>query len=150
MLVAATVAQRVVFSSGSQIPSSVSVGGVGDVDGDGRPDFILGKPLVSRVASQAGSATVYSGATGMPILTILGTNPYGRLGTSVAIGPDLNGDGHCDPVVGAPGPSFSPGHVRIHSGVTAALLADLSDGTDEFGRVAFAVVPDQWMPMCVL
>ena len=93
-----------------------AVAGVGDVDGDGRGDVIVGAGE-SGGALNAGRAYVFSGATGILLHTLVSPHPTrdGSFGNAVAGVPDLDGDGRGDVVVGAriegPGPS-PPGAVR--------------------------------------
>lgn len=86
----------------------------GDVNGDGRPDAVIGAPSFDYggTATDAGKAWVVFGkATTTPVtLDTLGTQGYeiigedagGRLGAAVAGVGDINADGRADFVVGAP------------------------------------------------
>ncbi|MCI0589924.1 MAG: FG-GAP-like repeat-containing protein, partial [Planctomycetes bacterium] len=66
------------------------VAGAGDADGDGADDILVG-------ASFALQATLFSGATGVPIVTLAGA-----FGTSVSGVGDLNGDGLAEFISGHP------------------------------------------------
>ena len=94
-----------------------SVGGAGDVNGDGRRDVILGSPFASRNGrSLSGSAHVVFGrpsagvvdlaAPGAAAFRIDGPAPgdvvFGGAGWSVAGAGDVNGDGRADVIVGVP------------------------------------------------
>jgi hypothetical protein len=83
------------------------LGGLGDVDGDGRADFF---------ASEAGLIRVVSGADGGTLHAFPGTS-------ACAIG-DLDGDGRADVVVWQPFGS-SALFLRVHSGATGAVLLDV-------------------------
>lgn len=70
----------------------------GDLDGDHVPDLIVGDPGYKEFR---GRVVLISGASGTQISEIIGDQPHGRLGVSVAFLGDLNGDGGDDFVVGA-------------------------------------------------
>ncbi|MEQ1564318.1 MAG: MopE-related protein [Myxococcota bacterium] len=87
-----------------------SVAGVGDVNGDGYDDVVVGEP---RRDADAGAAYLYLGsATGLDpggAIDLVSTNPLAgaQFGFEVA-GGDLNGDGHSDVVVAAPTEDLPP------------------------------------------
>ena len=79
-----------------------AVGGDADVDGDGRPDFIVGAPNNDDAGSKAGAAYVYSGRTGARMLTKHGERAGDRFGWSVAGVGRCDGDAFGEFIVGAP------------------------------------------------
>lgn len=83
-------------TSGAGGRAGTSVGGGGDVDRDGVPDFIYGEPNWSLSGSSLdGRVVVCSGATGAVLHSIAGTTNE-RLGVSSGIVGDVNGDGFDD------------------------------------------------------
>jgi large repetitive protein len=118
-----------------------AVSGLGDVDGDGVPDLIVGAPDTDPGGrSHAGSAYVYSGATGALIYRIDGAVASDNMGMAVSNAGDINGDGVEDFIVGAQrvdnGLINEAGAAFVYSGATGQLLhsfyGDSNDG-DRFG-----------------
>ena len=103
-----------------------SVAGVGDINGDGVPDFAIGIPFGPNSVVLNGAARVYSGSTG-DLLFILGgaTTSSIRFGFSVSGAGDVNRDGTPDVIVGAPA-NLGVGSARVYSGATGALLHTFS------------------------
>jgi hypothetical protein len=103
------------------------VGGLGDVNGDGRSDVVLGAPGEFGKASFSGVVYVRSGLDGSIIHRIEGTVANGWFGDSVAGVGDTDGDGVTDFAVGAYGEedsvwTWDTGAVYLYSGATGALL----------------------------
>ena len=100
-----------------------SVGAAGDVDNDSVNDIIVGAIGNGSVATLAGMARVYSGATGLPIWTFFGNSANDRLGFSVCGLGDVNVDGHDDVLVGLPqnGPA-GQGSAWCFSGIDGSML----------------------------
>lgn len=105
-----------------------SVAGAGDVNKDGIPDVVVGAPGdfflegLCPPGTDVGYARVYSGATGLPIHTVVGDTPCDDFGRAVAGAGDLNGDGWAEFAIGAPQTSDRAGYVRIYSGRTGLEL----------------------------
>lgn len=95
-----------------------SVASAGDVNGDGKNDFIVGARLADNTGINAGSAYVVFGGSPSLDLSAVGSRGFridgaaaGDLaGFSVSGAGDVNGDGKADVIVGAPGadPQFRP------------------------------------------
>ena len=69
---------------------------MGDVDGDGHADLIVGAPYDDNNGTDSGSARVYSGSTWAVLYTFDGDSPGDRFGTSVSGAGDVDGDGDTD------------------------------------------------------
>ncbi len=123
-----------------------SVANVGDVNADGVPDIGVGSPLSTPGGlSEAGSAFIYSGATGALLHQFDGANAGDWVGISIAGAGDLNNDGRSDLIVAAMcnlsnhtgcTPSGARGYVSVFSGETGSLLFHFEGeaANDAFGR----------------
>ncbi len=122
-----------------------SVAGAGDVDQDGFADFIIGaKSTDVGGVVNAGSAFVYSGASGLLLHRFDGDTSSTSFGISVSGAGDFDGDGFDDLIVGAntaaPGGVSNAGSALVYSGASGDLLfrADGEDSQDFLGRVSGA------------
>jgi hypothetical protein len=112
----------------------MSVAGAGDVNADGFADIIVGMSGAEvNLLIDAGSAFVYSGATGLLLHRLDGANSNSRFGVAVDSAGDTNGDGFADLIVGGSGdtPSGIPygGTVTVLSGADGAVLHEYFGGT---------------------
>ena len=60
------------------------VASVGDIDGDGHPDIIVGAPTNNALGKGAGRAYIYSGKDGRRLLTLSGEHAGDAFGSTVA------------------------------------------------------------------
>ena len=119
-----------------------SVSGAGDVNGDGRADFIVGAHLDDPAGggTDAGSAYVFSGADGSLLYHVTGDTAVDQFGYSVSGAGDVNGDGKADFIVGAyiddpAGGGTDAGSAYVFSGTDGSLLYQRTGDTasDFFG-----------------
>ena len=88
-----------------------SLGGLGDVNGDGYSDLIVGVPGYSNGESGEGAARAFYGGAvvdSLPDWSVESNHVNGRMGAAVACVGDVNGDGYADVLVSEPGPLGPP------------------------------------------
>lgn len=104
-----------------------SIAGVGDLDGDGTADVLVGAPGEQVGTSEtAGRAHLFSGETGEVLYTLNSPEPVADeyFGTEVAKLGDVTGDGIPEIIIGANGPKRE-GRVYLFSGRDGGLLRTL-------------------------
>lgn len=108
-----------------------SVSGLGDVNGDGHDDIVIGTPYFDGpLGGGSGRIEVISGATG-GVLYAKTTLGGSELGYCVASAGDVDGDGVTDIAAGAPG----AGRVTIFDGADGSVIRHLfGSAAGKFGR----------------
>src|SRR5262245_6557935 len=108
---------------------------IGDLNGDGASEFIIGAFRDTGGGPFAGKAYVYSGRDGALLNVVTGA-PQNRLGFSVAGVGDVNKDGVPDYAAGGPGRlNLNPaqnGRVVVVSGSDHTVLHDLAGTPNSF------------------
>lgn len=125
----------------------VSVSGIGDLDGDGHDDLLVGAAGDDANGLDAGVVRVYSGADWSPLLVLEGAAPGLGLGWGASDAGDVNADGFPDLV------TVTTSAVLIVSGEDGSVLHQVSTpsraivsgagdmNADGFADVAFSVPP---------
>jgi len=120
-----------------------SVAIIGDVNGDGYADAVVGAPLYDEPEVDEGIARLLYGDPGGPNVGPLDwqcDQAGAELGASVASAGDVNGDGFADVLIGAPkfdGGETDEGKVFLIYGIVPGLVAWSAEGNQagaQFGR----------------
>ncbi|MBL8801997.1 MAG: VCBS repeat-containing protein [Planctomycetes bacterium] len=104
---------------------------LGDWNGDGRQEFIVGAQNAASNGQDSGRAYVFDGdpSVATPLYTYDGSAPNEYYASDVGAAGDIDGDGVGDFAIGNPihpvAAQFRFGRVRLFSGATGALLRDL-------------------------
>ena len=118
------------------------VSGVGDVNGDGYPDVIIGAPGNGAGGDGAGRAYVYSGKDGHALLTLTGETAHDAFGSAVAGSHSRHGSFL---IVGAPGAGpRHAGRTYVYTGLSQkpAFVIDSDDTGAALGAMFLSTVGD--------
>jgi hypothetical protein len=102
-----------------------AVTSLGDITGDGVPDYAAGQPDFDELFPNAGRVIVFDGATGLELFDVEGESQSDRLGESVAGVGLVDGDAVPDLLVGAPGADVTgddAGRAVVLSGVDGSVI----------------------------
>jgi hypothetical protein len=126
-------------ANGADISCGICVRGMGDANGDGRPDFGIGTWSIAVFLGLGPSAVsvVFGGGAGGAGSLLPWRFDDGYLSPSHMLAPigDIDGDGGTDFAVSYQDQSSKIDIVEVHSGATAALLYTISGSTvgEKFG-----------------
>jgi hypothetical protein len=121
-----------------------AVAGLGDLDADGVSELLVGAPF----SAPSGKVFVYSAGKSMVLFSLPGQATDFQFGEVVANAGDVDGDGMCDLLIGAPDASVNgmseAGRVWVYSGRSGDALFNmggsqvgdrLGEGVDGVGDV---------------
>ncbi|MCH8153417.1 MAG: FG-GAP repeat protein [Planctomycetes bacterium] len=119
---------------------------IGDIDGDGVPDLLIGAQNDSTGGDLAGRVFFYSGADGSLLRTMTPTVAGMRFGADAAPVGDLNGDGTIDFVVSAMGAAGGLGQVLVMAGIPDSQIPGDLDGDGMVGILDLLILLSSWGP----
>lgn len=138
---AASSAQEAFVSANGDSPGDrlgFSVSAVGDINGDGIGDIVVGAPEDDNNGANSGSARVLSGLSAAILMSFSGDSAGDRFGQAVSGIGDFNLDGVVDVLVGAPfddNTGTESGSARVFSGANSSVLFTFNGSAigDRFG-----------------
>lgn len=117
-----------IVGDGSQGQLGLSIGNIGDFDGDGYDDLIVADCPNNCCDSRSGTVYIISSQSFDTLATFIGEAPAIRFGKKVVGIPDVDNDGVNDVVITAdvyqPSGVFGRGKLYFYSGKTGNLLFD--------------------------
>jgi hypothetical protein len=131
--------KRFGVKSGDQL--GLCVAGIGDMDGDGRSEFLAGTGWADSTITDVGMVRVYAGADGATLHTFYGEAMFDFYGAAAAGVGDFDADGAVDFAVGAFGDDdggSNSGSLRVYSGVDGAQIFRI-DGNSAADELGFSV-----------
>jgi hypothetical protein len=114
-------------SSNAADRMGIDAAGVGDLDGDTYPDFVIAISHWDGLFTDEGRVNAYSGKTFQLLWSVTGDTTEAYLGTSVSGAGDVNGDGYTDVICGShfgvnPGSDNPDGFVLVVSGLDGSVI----------------------------
>ena len=119
-----------------------SVARIGDVSGDGIPDFAVGAPQSDAPYASCGRVYLFWGGNNIsatPDLVITGSAAGDQFGYAISAAGDFNGDGDADFIVGAPfknAGAMANGAAFVIFGANGGPSTDLADALTLSGEIA--------------
>ncbi len=139
--------ELIIGGSGDGEATATSLDTAGDMDGDGHLDLVLGAPGHSSSGENAGAVFVFRGplegrySTLDADAALVGETQGDTAGFSVASAGDVDGDGHDDLVIGAPGLETSSEEVGV--GVAYLVLGPVANRVELATAHAILLGEDQ-------
>ena len=121
----------------------LSLGTVGDLDGDSVDDYAIGDPASMIEGAALGRVYLYSGATGTELGSYQGYSALSRFGEALASLGDVNGNSVPDFVIGVPGDDAagsSAGAVQVMDGESSSPIWS-AQGADSGNRFGASLAP---------
>ncbi|MCA8970754.1 MAG: FG-GAP repeat protein [Planctomycetes bacterium] len=134
----------------AELPSryGFSVEGLGDLDGDGFSEVLVGAPEspgTQSLGTWVGRAVVIAGRDGHRLFDVEGVQDQARFGLSVCALGDVDADGVPDFAIGAPHENlngYRSGAVHVYSGKTFAKIRSVAGSASDYMGVSLANAHD--------